>query len=252
MRSHHDAQAAWVAGDDRLLPDAALPPTPAKPEGPGAAGHQLIRAVRSVLDRVGWVVLVVELPNSDRPGSHEPACETRRTPPTRLWSRRAEPPDREVATACSVRVRQVCFASLVAGAGGWMAMPSAAGQAGVSTGSVAYRPSPAPTVSPSRRAGTRDDSGGPSGNRVSARWRCRTPVGEDSTGTQPLFVIKGSRNLDRQGSCGSSLHSPEAGDAHAACNLPYGSGPSGRTPHTETSGRFWSTSDQMPDGFRRR
>lgn len=88
MRSHHDPQVAWVAGDDRLPPDAALPPTPAKPEGPGAARQQLVRAVRSVLDGIGRVVLVVELPNSDRPGSHEPACETRRTPPTRLWSRR--------------------------------------------------------------------------------------------------------------------------------------------------------------------
>ncbi|MEV5957533.1 AAA family ATPase [Streptomyces sp. NPDC051987] len=45
-----------------LLPDLAnrLPPAPAKPQGPGAARHQLIRAVRSVLGHVGPVVLVVE------------------------------------------------------------------------------------------------------------------------------------------------------------------------------------------------
>ncbi|MFM9441707.1 AAA family ATPase [Streptomyces acidiscabies] len=45
-----------------LLPDLAdrLPPAPAKPQGPGAARHQMIQAVRSVLDAVGRVVLVVE------------------------------------------------------------------------------------------------------------------------------------------------------------------------------------------------
>ncbi|MGJ5890372.1 ATP-binding protein [Streptomyces niveiscabiei] len=45
-----------------LLPDLAhrLPPAPAGPQGPGAARHQLIRAVRSVLAHVGRVVLVVE------------------------------------------------------------------------------------------------------------------------------------------------------------------------------------------------
>ncbi|MDE1684714.1 ATP-binding protein [Streptomyces neyagawaensis] len=45
-----------------LLPDLAdrLPPAPAKPQGPGAARHQLIQAVRSVLAQVGRVVLVVE------------------------------------------------------------------------------------------------------------------------------------------------------------------------------------------------
>jgi DNA-binding CsgD family transcriptional regulator/tetratricopeptide (TPR) repeat protein len=45
-----------------LLPDLAdrLPPAPAKPQGPGAARHQVIQAVRSVLTQVGRVVLVVE------------------------------------------------------------------------------------------------------------------------------------------------------------------------------------------------
>ncbi|MFJ7041886.1 ATP-binding protein [Streptomyces sp. NPDC101112] len=45
-----------------LLPDLAdrLPPAPAEPQGPGAARHQLIQAVRSVLAHVGRVVLVVE------------------------------------------------------------------------------------------------------------------------------------------------------------------------------------------------
>ncbi|WP_329266939.1 helix-turn-helix transcriptional regulator [Streptomyces sp. NBC_01451] len=45
-----------------LLPDLAdrLPPAPAKPQGPGAARHQMIQAVRSVVDAVGRVVLVVE------------------------------------------------------------------------------------------------------------------------------------------------------------------------------------------------
>ncbi|WP_328752937.1 AAA family ATPase [Streptomyces sp. NBC_00285] len=45
-----------------LLPDLAdrLPPAPAKPQGPGAARHQMIQAVRSVLDTVGRVILVVE------------------------------------------------------------------------------------------------------------------------------------------------------------------------------------------------
>ncbi|MEU5041817.1 ATP-binding protein [Streptomyces griseorubiginosus] len=45
-----------------LLPDLAdrLPPAPAKPQGPGAARHQVVQAVRSVLAQVGPVVLVVE------------------------------------------------------------------------------------------------------------------------------------------------------------------------------------------------
>ncbi|MFC0432540.1 AAA family ATPase [Kutzneria buriramensis] len=45
-----------------LLPDLAdrLPPAPSTPEGPGAARHQLVRAVRSVLAAVGRVVLVIE------------------------------------------------------------------------------------------------------------------------------------------------------------------------------------------------
>lgn len=45
-----------------LLPDLAdrLPPAPAKPQGPGAARHQLIQAVRSVLAQVAPVVMVVE------------------------------------------------------------------------------------------------------------------------------------------------------------------------------------------------
>ena len=45
-----------------LLPDLAdrLPPAPARPQGPGAARHQLTQAVRSVLAHVGRVVLVVE------------------------------------------------------------------------------------------------------------------------------------------------------------------------------------------------
>ena len=45
-----------------LLPDLAdrLPPAPAKPQGPGAARHQVVQAVRSVLDAVGRAVLVVE------------------------------------------------------------------------------------------------------------------------------------------------------------------------------------------------
>jgi DNA-binding CsgD family transcriptional regulator len=45
-----------------LLPDLAdrLPPSPVTPEGPGAARHQLVQAVRSVLASVGRVVLVVE------------------------------------------------------------------------------------------------------------------------------------------------------------------------------------------------
>ncbi|MET7475938.1 AAA family ATPase [Streptomyces sp. NPDC005648] len=45
-----------------LLPDLAdrLPPAPAEPQGPGAARHQVVQAVRSVLGAVGRVVLVVE------------------------------------------------------------------------------------------------------------------------------------------------------------------------------------------------
>lgn len=45
-----------------LLPDLAdrLPPAPSTPDGPGAARHQLIQAVRSVLGAVGRVVMVVE------------------------------------------------------------------------------------------------------------------------------------------------------------------------------------------------
>ncbi|WP_075825324.1 ATP-binding protein [Streptomyces acidiscabies] len=45
-----------------LLPDLAdrLPPAPATPGHPGALRHQLIQAVRSVLDAVGRVILVVE------------------------------------------------------------------------------------------------------------------------------------------------------------------------------------------------
>jgi len=45
-----------------LLPDLAdrLPPAPTAPGHPGALRHQLIQAVRSVLDAVGRVILVVE------------------------------------------------------------------------------------------------------------------------------------------------------------------------------------------------
>lgn len=45
-----------------LLPDLAglLPPVPSKPDDPGAARHQLIRAVRSVLAAIGRAVVVVE------------------------------------------------------------------------------------------------------------------------------------------------------------------------------------------------
>ncbi|MEO6086548.1 MAG: AAA family ATPase, partial [Umezawaea sp.] len=45
-----------------LLPDLAdrLPPAPATPDDPGAARHQLIQAVRSVLASIGPTVLVVE------------------------------------------------------------------------------------------------------------------------------------------------------------------------------------------------
>ncbi|MFF7845859.1 ATP-binding protein [Streptomyces ossamyceticus] len=45
-----------------LLPDLAdrLPPAPAKPQGPGAARHQVVQAVRSVLAHVGRVIMVVE------------------------------------------------------------------------------------------------------------------------------------------------------------------------------------------------
>ncbi|MGW2569079.1 ATP-binding protein [Streptomyces sp. NPDC001537] len=45
-----------------LLPDLAdhLPPAPAKPQSPGAARHQVVQAVRSVLAAVGRVVMVVE------------------------------------------------------------------------------------------------------------------------------------------------------------------------------------------------
>ncbi|WP_078912808.1 ATP-binding protein [Streptomyces sp. NRRL S-646] len=45
-----------------LLPDLAdrLPPAPDTPQGPGAARHQVVQAVRSVLAHVGRVVLVVE------------------------------------------------------------------------------------------------------------------------------------------------------------------------------------------------
>jgi len=37
-----------------------LPSAPAKPQGPGAAHHQLIQAVRLVLASVGRVVMLVE------------------------------------------------------------------------------------------------------------------------------------------------------------------------------------------------
>ncbi|KOV76830.1 LuxR family transcriptional regulator [Streptomyces sp. NRRL WC-3618] len=61
----------WLPGADlpptagalaRLLPDLAdrLPSAPPEPGDPGAARHQLIRAVRSVLASIGRVVLVVE------------------------------------------------------------------------------------------------------------------------------------------------------------------------------------------------
>lgn len=45
-----------------LLPDLAglLPPAPSTPDDPGAARHQLIQAVRSVLAALGRTVLVVE------------------------------------------------------------------------------------------------------------------------------------------------------------------------------------------------
>lgn len=45
-----------------LLPDLAglLPPVPSKPDDPGAARHQLIQAVRSVLAAIGRTVVVVE------------------------------------------------------------------------------------------------------------------------------------------------------------------------------------------------
>ncbi|WP_020135995.1 ATP-binding protein [Streptomyces sp. 351MFTsu5.1] len=45
-----------------LLPDLAdrLPPAPGTPQSPGAARHQLIQAVRSVLAHVGRVIMVVE------------------------------------------------------------------------------------------------------------------------------------------------------------------------------------------------
>ncbi|MEU0878039.1 AAA family ATPase [Lentzea sp. NPDC005914] len=45
-----------------LLPDLAdrLPPAPSTPEGPGAARHQLLQAVRSVVASIGRMVMVVE------------------------------------------------------------------------------------------------------------------------------------------------------------------------------------------------
>ncbi|MEU0886187.1 hypothetical protein ABZ345_47095 [Lentzea sp. NPDC005914] len=45
-----------------MLPDLAglLPPAPPTPDDPGAARHQLIRAVRAVLASIGRVVVVVE------------------------------------------------------------------------------------------------------------------------------------------------------------------------------------------------
>ncbi|MET8764045.1 AAA family ATPase [Lentzea sp. NPDC004782] len=61
----------WLQGADLpptagalapLLPDLAalLPPVPSKPDDPGAARHQLIRAVRAVLAATGRTVVVVE------------------------------------------------------------------------------------------------------------------------------------------------------------------------------------------------